>query len=154
MFRNHSGGGRSGIHYCTDSDNCDLQNTWRQQYDAYYRRACSHRRFYFPYGAFIPVFLPESAFSKPGKAVFVREYKPSGSRFSVACYSLNGKEFPCVFPMESAMKSRLYIPYKRCFVMYSKLLRRVYDIWAILTCILGLAFSGFATACIIKIVFL
>lgn len=93
-------------------------------------------------------------FSKPGKAVFVREYKPSGSRFSVACYSFDGKEVPCIFPMESAMKSRLYTPYKRCFVMYSKLLRRVYDIWAILTCILGLAFSGFATACIIKIVFL
>lgn len=92
-------------------------------------------------------------FSKPKKAVFSREYKPHNSRFSVACYSFDGKEFPCVFPMESAMKSRLYDKQKSCFVMYSRLLRRVYDIWAILTCILGLIFSGIATAFVIKILF-
>lgn len=90
-------------------------------------------------------------FSKPRKAVFTREYKPSKSRFSVACYSFDDMEVPCIFPMESAMKSRLYDPQKSCFVMYSRLLRRVYDIWAVLTCILGLAFSGSATVCIIKI---
>ena len=92
-------------------------------------------------------------FSTPRKAVFTREYKPSNSRFSVACYSFDGKEVPCIFPMESAMKSRLYNPKKSCFIMYSRLLRRVFDIWSILTCILGLAFSGSATFCIIKILF-
>ncbi len=100
--------------------------------------------------ALFAFFCVNLLFSKPQKAVFLHEYKPANSRFSVACYLCDGKEIRCIFPMESAMKSRLYSSDKSSFVMYSRLLNRVYDICAILTCILGLAFSGSATFFIIK----
>ncbi|MCM1132593.1 MAG: hypothetical protein NC340_03885 [Ruminococcus flavefaciens] len=72
------------------------------------------------------------------KAVFVRTDKPEGSKFQVAYYLIDGEEYPCVFPRESGLA---YKTDRTCTVWYSKRLKKVYDIWATLTCIIGLAFS-------------
>lgn len=77
-------------------------------------------------------------FSKSKKAEFVHLGKPEGSKFKVAYYLIDGKEYPCVFPHESGLT---YKTDRICTVRYSKKLKKVYDIWAMLTCIIGLSFS-------------
>lgn len=77
-------------------------------------------------------------FTKSMKAEFVRTGKPEKGKFQVAYYLVDGKEYPCVFPRESGIAYKIN---KKCTVRYSKRLNKVYDIWATLTCIIGLAFS-------------
>lgn len=77
-------------------------------------------------------------FTKSKKAEFLRTGKPDGSKFQVAYYLVDGEEYPCVFPRESGIAYKIN---KICTVRYSKRLKKVYDIWSILTCIIGLAFS-------------
>lgn len=80
-------------------------------------------------------------FTKGRKAEFIRTDKPEGSKFQVAYYLIDGVEYPCVFPRESGLAYKIN---KKCTVRYSKRLNKVYDIWAMLTCIIGLAFSVMA----------
>lgn len=80
-------------------------------------------------------------FTKSRKAEFIRTGKPEGSKFNVAYYLIDGKEYPCVFPRESGIAYKTNHTYK---VRYSKRLNKVFDIWSILTCVIGLIFSAFA----------
>lgn len=77
-------------------------------------------------------------FTRKKKASFVRSGKPENSKFQVAYYLVDGEEYPCIFPKEAGLMYRTDHFYN---VYFSKKLRKVYDIWAILTCISGLVFS-------------
>lgn len=77
-------------------------------------------------------------FTKKKKASFIRSDKSENSKFHVAYYLVDGEEYPCVFPKEAGLMYRKGHFYN---VYFSKKLRKVYDIWAILTCISGLVFS-------------
>lgn len=77
-------------------------------------------------------------FTKSKKAEFICKGKPEGYKFNVAYYRIDGEEYPCVFPCESGIAYRTNHTYK---VRYSKKLNKVFDIWSILTCVIGLIFS-------------
>ncbi len=80
-------------------------------------------------------------FSKRTEAKFVRFGKPSGNKFQVAYYVVEEKEYPCMFPKEFIMENKLYPIDKTCSVMLDRKANRVYDQYAIATCVLGLAFG-------------
>ena len=87
-------------------------------------------------------------FTKSKKAEFVRTAKPEGGKFQVAYYLVDGVEYPCIFPRESGLAYKVN---KQCTVRYSKRLNKVYDIWSMLTCIIGLAFSIMAVYFSLKV---
>ncbi|MBP3379776.1 MAG: hypothetical protein J6K77_02790 [Ruminococcus sp.] len=75
------------------------------------------------------------------KAAFSRIDVPEKGRFKVAYYIVDGVEYPCIFPKESAFNSRLYRSGRLYTVRFSRYLKKVYDKWAMITCIVGLFFS-------------
>lgn len=81
-------------------------------------------------------------FSKRKEARFVRFGKPSENRFQVAYYLIEEKEYPCMFPKEFVMENKLYMTDKTCSVMLDRKANRVYDQYAIATCVLGLVFGA------------
>lgn len=83
--------------------------------------------------------------TKKLSAEFSKIDKPKRSKFNVAFYLIDGEEYPCVFPKESGISSA-YKKDKAYTVRYSKYLKKVYDGWAIATCIVGLLFSIVAVA--------
>lgn len=86
------------------------------------------------------------AFSKRVEAKFTRIDKAPGenSRFKVAYYSVNGEEYPCVFPSEMILNDKMYRTDRTYHVLYNKRMKKVFDIWTVLTCILGLISSFLA----------
>lgn len=54
---------------------------------------------------------------------------------------IDDKEYPCVFPKESGLTSNMYRTDRVYNVRFSKTLKKVYDMWAMITCIVGLIFS-------------
>ncbi len=78
--------------------------------------------------------------TKKRSAEFSKIDKPKKSKLNVAYYTVDGEEYPCVFPKESGFSSA-YSTEKKYNVRYSKYLKKVYDGWAIATCIVGLTFS-------------
>lgn len=80
-------------------------------------------------------------FSKRKEARFVRFDKPSENKFQVAYYLIEEKEYPCMFPKEFVMENKLYSIDKTCSVMLDRKVNRVYDQYAIATCVLGLLFG-------------
>lgn len=81
-------------------------------------------------------------FSKRKEARFVRFGKPSEKRIQVAYYLIEEKEYPCMFPKEFVMENKLYMTDKTCSVMLDRKANRVYDQYAIATCVLGLVFGA------------
>lgn len=67
-------------------------------------------------------------------------------KFQTAYYMVDDEEYPCVFPREMGISSKLYKTDKTYNVRFSKLLKKVYDKWAVITCIVGLFFSTSAVA--------
>ncbi len=82
-------------------------------------------------------------FSKKRNAAFTRIDLPKKGKFKVAYYEFDGVEYPCVFPKESGITS-IYNTEKIYKVRYSKSQKKVYDFWAVCTCIVGLIFSVIA----------
>lgn len=80
-------------------------------------------------------------FTKGRKANFTKIDTPPKGKFKVAYYMIDDVEYPCIFPKESGISSAVYKTDKIYKVRFSKRLNKVYDIWAVITCILGLAFS-------------
>lgn len=62
-------------------------------------------------------------------------------KLRVAFYLVEGQEYPCLFPKEGVLEERLYSKDKPCFVMWNRRLGKVFDKFAITTCLLGLVFS-------------
>ena len=82
--------------------------------------------------------------SKRRKARFVRFGKAKSGKFTVAFYSFDDKELPCVFPRESFSGKNSYSTEREYTVFYSRLLKKVFDMWSVASCIVGIIFSSFA----------
>lgn len=81
-------------------------------------------------------------FSKRKEAKFSRFGRPGKHKFEVAYYLVDGKEYPCIFLKEGVMDDRLYQKNKTYHVLLNKHMKKVYDRFALITCPLGLIFSG------------
>lgn len=79
--------------------------------------------------------------SKARKASFVRFGKAGNSKFQVAYYEIDGVEYPCMFPKEFIMEKKLYPIDKIYKVLLDVKAKKVYDRYAIATCIIGLIIS-------------
>lgn len=77
--------------------------------------------------------------SKWKKARFVRVDLPSEkAKYKVAYYLVEGEELPCMFPEEGIFREKLYRTDKTYLVLLNKKLGKVFDRFAVTTCILGL----------------
>lgn len=77
--------------------------------------------------------------SKWKEARFLRVDLPSEeAKFKVAYYLVEGEEIPCLFPEEGIFRKKLYRTDKTYHVLLNKKLGRVFDRFAVATCILGL----------------
>lgn len=79
--------------------------------------------------------------SKRKEARFIRFDKLRNSKYQAAYYLVDGVEYSCVFPREGIMKDKLYQQNKIYHVMLNKKMEKVFDRFAISTCVLGLVFS-------------
>lgn len=79
--------------------------------------------------------------SKAKEASFVRFDKGKNNKFQVACYEIDGEEYRCMFPKEFIMQKKLYPADRTYKVMLDMKSKKVYDRYAITTCILGLIIS-------------
>lgn len=80
-------------------------------------------------------------FSKRKEARFLRTGPVKDSKFQVAYYLVEGEEYPCMFPKEGILEEKLYQKEKVCHVMWNQKLGKVFDRFAMTTCVLGLIFS-------------
>ena len=77
--------------------------------------------------------------SKWKEAKFLRVDLPSEeARYKVAFYLVEGEEIPCLFPEEGIFRKKLYRTDKTYHVLLNKKLGKVFDRFALTTCILGL----------------
>ncbi len=76
--------------------------------------------------------------AKRKEARFLRMDKAKRGKFQVAVYLVEGKEYPCIFPKEAVLEDKLYRTDKIYYVMLHSGIGRVFDRFAIATCILGL----------------
>ena len=80
--------------------------------------------------------------SKWKEARFLRVDLPSEkAKYKVAFYLVEGDEIPCLFPEEGVFRKKLYRTDKTYHVLLNKKLGRVFDRFAVATCILGLIFG-------------
>lgn len=86
-------------------------------------------------------------------AVFLRIDSVKDSKFQVAYYLVDGQEYPCIFPKEVLFEKRLYQVNKIYHVMVHEKLGKVFDRFAVTTCVLGLV-SGFVISMSILFYFL
>ncbi len=83
--------------------------------------------------------------SKRKEANFLHFDKVGESRYQVAYYLVEGQEYPCIFPKEIIMQDKLYLTDMTYYVRLNKRMGKVYDRFAVTTCILGLILSiGFS----------
>lgn len=89
-------------------------------------------------------------------ANFLRVDLPSEkAKYKVAYYLVEGKEIPCLFPEEGIFREKLYRTDKTYHVLLNKKLGKVFDRFAVATCILGLIFgSGMGGSAVAANVFL
>lgn len=79
--------------------------------------------------------------SKRKEAEFVRIGPAKGDRFQVAFYRVDGVECPCMFPREAILEDKLYKENQKYWVMWNQRRSKVFDRYAVTTCILGLVAS-------------
>ena len=73
------------------------------------------------------------------EARFLRVDLPSEkAKYKVAYYLVEGEEIPCLFPEEGIFRKILYRTDKTYHVLLNKKLGRVFDRFAVATCLLGL----------------
>lgn len=73
------------------------------------------------------------------EARFLRVDLPSDkAKYKVAYYLVEGEEIPCLFPEEGVFRNILYRTDKTYHVLLNKKLGRLFDRFAMATCILGL----------------
>ena len=97
-------------------------------------------------------FCVRMLFTKRREAKFTRVNKAPKGNFKVAYYEVDGTEYPCIFPSEMILNDKMYRTDRTYKVLYSKRSKKVYDIWTILTCIIGFVFSAFAVFLTMQIV--
>lgn len=92
--------------------------------------------------------------SKWKKAMFLRVDLPSAeARYKVAYYLVEGEEIPCMFPEEGVLRKKLYRTDKTYHVLLNKKLGKVFDRFAVTTCILGLV-CGIGLGTVLLLMFL
>ncbi|MDE5764646.1 MAG: hypothetical protein K2N49_06730 [Ruminococcus sp.] len=91
-------------------------------------------------------------FTKKCSAHFTRFDTPEKGKFKVAYYMIDDVEYPCVFPRESGLSGNIYDTNKIYKVRFSRIMKKVYDIWAVITCIVGLIFSFSAVGITLSII--
>ena len=79
--------------------------------------------------------------SKRSEARFIRFDKAPKGKLEVAYYLVGDGEYPCAFPREYVMENKLYSTDKIYNVMLDVRKKKVYDRYAITTCILGFTSS-------------
>lgn len=80
--------------------------------------------------------------SKWKEAKFLRVDLPSAkAKYQVAYYLVEGEEIPCLFPEEGVFRKQLYRTDKTYHVLWNRKLGKVFDRFAVATCILGLIFG-------------
>ena len=87
---------------------------------------------------FFIIFMGILLFSKKKEAVFGGVEKKDDRKFKTAVYIIEGKEYQCFFPAEPEF---VYKKDKTYRVMLNRRLGRVFDGFAITTCICGFLFS-------------
>lgn len=80
-------------------------------------------------------------FSKRREGRFLRIGPVKDSKFQVAFYLVEEQEYPCIFPREGLLEEWLYRKDKVYHVMWNGKLGKVFDRFAVTTCVLGLVFS-------------
>lgn len=63
-------------------------------------------------------------------------------KYESACYLVEGTVIPCFFPRELVLHNKLYSKDKNYFVFVNVRKNRLYDRFAVTTCILGLVLSA------------
>ncbi|MBO7474033.1 MAG: hypothetical protein J6U00_08550 [Ruminococcus sp.] len=91
------------------------------------------------------VFFVRMLFAQKHKAVFSRIDKSPNSRFKVAYYTVDGVEYPNVFPEEGFMQNRLYRSDKSYTVFLARNKKFVFDKFSCATCTIG-SVLGIVTA--------
>lgn len=93
-------------------------------------------------GLLVLIFLICSALlltSKWKPATFVGiDYPTDKAKYKVAFYLVEGEEIPCLFPEEGVFRDKFYKEDLPCRVLVNRKLGRVFDRYAVCTCILGL----------------
>lgn len=79
--------------------------------------------------------------TKTAKGFFLRIEKNNKYGFPTAIYSIDGKEYPCVFPAETFFVSVLYKKHKLYRLFFSEKKCAVFDRFALITCITGFVCS-------------
>lgn len=97
-------------------------------------------------------FCVKMLFTKRRVAKFTRVDKAQRGNFKVAYYEVDGIEYPCIFPSEMILNDKMYRTDRTYKVLLSQRSKKVYDIWTILTCIIGFIFSAFAVFLTMQIV--
>ena len=90
-------------------------------------------------------------FSKRKEAKFLRMDFVKGSKYQVAYYLVEGKEYPCLFPKEGIMEEKLYNKEAMYHVLLNEKLGRVFDRFAVATCVLGLLFGSIIGAGVVVV---
>lgn len=97
-------------------------------------------------------------FCRRRDAVFTRIGSSRSGRMKVAYYTVDGEEYPCVFPSEMILTDKMYRSDRSGKVLFNKYWNCVYDKWCIITCIVGLlcfgAASVFTLSVIISVLYL
>lgn len=66
---------------------------------------------------------------------------PEGRKMKVAFYLIEGERYPCIFPSEGLSEDKFYRKGEARTVFLHKRLKRVFDRYAVMTCVLGLVFG-------------
>ena len=85
--------------------------------------------------------LVRMLFTKRKTARFTRVDKAPKGNFKVAYYEVDGVEYPCFFPSEMILNDKMYRTDRTYRVLFSPGMKKVFDIWTVITCILGFIFS-------------
>ena len=96
-------------------------------------------------------FFVRLLFTKKHKAVFSRIDNSPRSTFRVAYYTIDGTEYPNVFPEEGLLRSKLYRSDKTSTVFLTKNKKFVYDKFACATCTIGFLLTIATAAAVILI---
>ncbi|MBO6115682.1 MAG: hypothetical protein J6P14_00825 [Ruminococcus sp.] len=97
-------------------------------------------------------FIVRLLFTKRKKARFSRIDKAENGKYKVAFYIVDGEEYPCIFPSEVILNDKMYRTDKEYHVMFSKSMKKVYDIYTIITCVVGFFASASAVFMTMQIV--
>lgn len=98
--------------------------------------------------------LVRMLFTKRKTARFTRvDRAPKGS-LKVAYYEVDGEEYPCFFPSEMVLNDKMYRTDRTYHVLFSPGMKKVFDVWTIITCVIGFIFSAGAVFLTMQLVML